>query len=447
MPDSVDLEKFRRAAAAGHPVGQFNLGLWHLRQAPRGSVPPEAQELILAAAKQDFVPAQTLIGKLLFKLEGAEQRPLHARHWFERAAAAGNAEAQYRLGELLAMGLTGEPDAALALEWLMRSADHGHAAAQMQVAYCLEHGIGVSHDAQAATQLCFKAAHKGDARAQNLIGRRYASGHTLPQDAQKALAWHLRAAAQDYPGAAAEVARLSAALDESAVHAAQALAKSEIPEDTPERAAPVGEPSIVPQILSEQPRVRVCKDFMTPEECDHLIAIGTPFLMPSKVITKTGLHEQADARTSQEMALQDQIKDLVVWNVEQRLARFAALPVQHGEPLMILHYGRGDEYRPHVDYFDPRVSGNAPQLARAGQRLVTVLTYLCDVEGGGGTRFPKIDLLVAPEKGKALLFHNCKDDGSIEPLTQHAGEPVLAGEKWLATRWIREWDWRLTRAT
>jgi prolyl 4-hydroxylase len=198
--------------------------------------------------------------------------------------------------------------------------------------------------------------------------------------------------------------------------------------------------------LNEAPLVRICVAFLSPDECDHLVALSRPFLAPSKVITDSGkLERRMQERTSEEMAVQEQIKDIVVWNVEQRLARFAGLPAEHGEPLMILHYGPGDEYRPHVDYFDPRIESNAVQLGRAGQRIVTVLTYLSDVEDGGATSFPKIGLRVRAEKGKALLFGNCRADGEVEPLTQHAGEPVLAGEKWLATRWIREWDWRRPR--
>ncbi|CAN5208587.1 hypothetical protein BH24PSE2_BH24PSE2_01990 [soil metagenome] len=447
MPDTVDLERFRRAAAAGHPAAQFNLGLWHLRQAPPGIIPTEAHELLLAAAKQDFVPAQTLLGKLLFKLQGADQQPLQARHWLERAAEAGDPEAQYRLGELLAIGLTGQPDPTQGLAYLRRSAERGHLAARTQAAYCLEHGVGCTPDARSATQFCFIAARKDDARAQNMLGRRYAAGHTLPQNPVKALAWHLKAAAQAYPGAAAEVAKLSAELGESATRDAQALARTAIAEDEPQPAQPAPVPQGPLLVQSEQPRIAVCRGFLSQDECDHLIALGTPFLEPSRVITQSGAQEVADARTSEEMALQDQIKDLVVWEIEQRLARLASLPVEHGEPLMILHYRRGAEYRPHVDYFDPRLESAGHSLARAGQRIVTVLTYLCDVAAGGGTAFPKIGLRIAPEKGKALLFHNCKSDGGVEPLTQHAGEPVLAGEKWLATRWMRERDWRLSRST
>ncbi|HUO82811.1 MAG TPA: 2OG-Fe(II) oxygenase [Gammaproteobacteria bacterium] len=441
MADSVDLEKFRRAAAAGHPVAQFNLGLWHLRQAPPGSVPAEARELLLAAAKQDFVPAQTLLGKLLFKLDGAEQRPRHARHWFERAAAAGDAEAQYRLGEVATAGLAGEQDSALGVGWLEQSARQGHTQARVQLAYCLEHGIGRAADAAAATALYLAAARSGDARAQSCVGRRYAEGRTLPRDPAKTLAWQMKAAAQDYPGAALEVARTMAAADETVRREAARMAAGDIPADKPVAAAPHAPRE--PETLSEAPLVQVCAGFLTPEECDHLVALARPFLAPSKVITNSGqMERRLHERTSEEMAVQEQIKDVVVWNVEQRLADFACLPVEHGEPLMILHYGRGDEYRPHVDYFDPRIQSNAVQLARAGQRIVTVLTYLSDVEDGGATSFPKIGLRVKAEKGKALLFRNSRADGEVEPLTQHAGEPVLAGEKWLATRWIREWDWR-----
>ena len=51
--------------------------------------------------------------------------------------------------------------------------------------------------------------------------------------------------------------------------------------------------------------------------------------------------------------------------------------------------------------------------------------------------FPDLDLSVPPEPGSGLLFFNCRPDGAPDPATRHAGAPVEAGEKWLASRWIR----------
>ena len=137
------------------------------------------------------------------------------------------------------------------------------------------------------------------------------------------------------------------------------------------------------------------------------------------------------------------LHDVVVWNIEQRLAHYAKMPVENSEILTILHYEIGDEYRPHHDYFDPAVPGRETALKRGGQRVATLMTYLNGVEQGGATEFPDAGLRIDPEPGTGLLFFNVLEDGSPDPLTRHAGTPVLSGDKWIATRWIREREWTL----
>jgi hypothetical protein len=63
--------------------------------------------------------------------------------------------------------------------------------------------------------------------------------------------------------------------------------------------------------------------------------------------------------------------------------------------------------------------------------------YLNDVQEGGETVFPDRDVTVRPKRGRAVMFRNLLADGSPDVHSLHAGMPVLAGEKWLATSWIR----------
>ena len=82
-------------------------------------------------------------------------------------------------------------------------------------------------------------------------------------------------------------------------------------------------------------------------------------------------------------------------------------------------------------------------MQRGGQRLVTALRYLYDVEGGGCTRFTNLQLDVQPVKGSLLLFHNCERGSSKRHSDGlHAGMPVTAGEKWAANLWFRQRDYR-----
>ena len=122
--------------------------------------------------------------------------------------------------------------------------------------------------------------------------------------------------------------------------------------------------------------------------------------------------------------------------IEARIAALVNWPVANGEGLQVLHYVPGAEYKPHHDYFDPAQPGMASVLKRGGQRVGTVVMYLNTPQQGGGTSFPEVALEVAPIKGNAVFFSY--DRPHPISRTLHAGAPVIAGEKWVATKWLRE---------
>ena len=62
------------------------------------------------------------------------------------------------------------------------------------------------------------------------------------------------------------------------------------------------------------------------------------------------------------------------------------------EHLSIIKYDLGEEYAPHHDCFtDKTLTANNPE---AGQRIFTALLYCTDVQEGGQTIFPKLDIEV-----------------------------------------------------
>ncbi|RYF40819.1 MAG: 2-oxoglutarate-dependent dioxygenase, partial [Comamonadaceae bacterium] len=126
----------------------------------------------------------------------------------------------------------------------------------------------------------------------------------------------------------------------------------------------------------------------------------------------------------------------VVRRLEARLAALLNWPEENGEGLQILHYRPGAEYKPHYDYFDPVEPGTPTILKRGGQRVATIVMYLGEPEKGGGTTFPDVHLEVAPKRGHAVFFSYERAHPSTKTL--HGGAPVLAGEKWIATKWLRE---------
>ena len=184
------------------------------------------------------------------------------------------------------------------------------------------------------------------------------------------------------------------------------------------------------------PRVVVFGELLSAQECDELIELATPRLARSlTVATKTGGEEVNADRTSAGMFFQRGEND-IVRRIEARIARLLDWPEENGEGMQVLHYTPGTEYKPHYDYFDPNEPGTPTILRRGGQRVGTLIMYLHEPEKGGGTTFPDIHMQVAPKKGNGVYFSY--DRAHQSPKTLHGGAPVTAGEKWIATKWLRE---------
>lgn len=195
-------------------------------------------------------------------------------------------------------------------------------------------------------------------------------------------------------------------------------------------------------VLSWSPRVFLMEDFLTVEECDHLIARARPHLQPSTIVAPDTWELQLDeGRTSLGTFFPKNSDDPIMRGIEKRIAEWTLLPEENGEPLQVLQYTQGGEYKPHYDYFNIANEGEAYYVNLGGQRMATVIMYLNEPNEGGETDFPYVGFAVKPAKGNALLFFNCTPDGEVDPLTLHAGVPVLRGEKWIATKWIRTQAW------
>ncbi len=185
----------------------------------------------------------------------------------------------------------------------------------------------------------------------------------------------------------------------------------------------------------QHPRIAVFRDLLSDAECDALIELARPRLSRSEtVVNRTGQSEVNAARTSQGMFFSRGEGELVS-AIEARIAALLNWPVERGEGLQVLRYGVGAEYRPHFDYFDPAQPGTQAILKRGGQRVGTLLMYLNTPTSGGATTFPDAGIEVRALRGSAVFFAY----GQPSPLTRtlHGGAPVLAGEKWVATKWLR----------
>lgn len=186
--------------------------------------------------------------------------------------------------------------------------------------------------------------------------------------------------------------------------------------------------------LVDKPLIVVVDNFLSQEECNKIIDISKNKLEPSKIIDdSTGKSISNPARTSKGAGL-DRHEHELVSVIDHRIANFMNCPVDNGERLQVMNYQVGDKFSPHFDYFpDKNINKES-----GGQRTSTLVIYLNDVDDGGSTYFPRINFSVTPRTGTAVYFEYYNSKGQVNPLTLHSGESVKKGEKWIATKWMRE---------
>ncbi|MEK4760618.1 2OG-Fe(II) oxygenase [Viridibacillus sp. FSL E2-0187] len=181
------------------------------------------------------------------------------------------------------------------------------------------------------------------------------------------------------------------------------------------------------QIISrlEEPLIVVLANVLSNEECETLIEMSENKMKRSKIGVSRKIN---NVRTSSGTFLEE---CEAVTRIERRIASIMNVPVEHGEGLHILKYTVGQEYKAHYDFFAKNSE------AANNNRISTLVMYLNDVEEGGETFFPKLNLSVSPKRGMAVYFEYFYQDTSLNELTLHGGEPVIKGEKWVATQWMR----------
>lgn len=191
------------------------------------------------------------------------------------------------------------------------------------------------------------------------------------------------------------------------------------------------------QQVNDEPLVCVFENFLTEQEVDQLVSAAKPKLTPALVSSAdNGVVSAGRTGSTCWIGLNH---NEVIAQLSLRVAEVVGITLENAESLQVVHYGPSQEYAPHYDAWVAESDRGKRCMARGGQRLVTCLLYLNDVEAGGGTSFPKLDMEIRALKGRMVIFHNCYPGQTIRhPNSLHGGMPVLAGEKWACNFWFRE---------
>ncbi len=421
------------AAAQGDPEANYRLGIIQLQHQ---RAPVRARPLLEAAAAAGHADARNVLGTMYLNGLGIGADAARARLEFEAASESGSVAAPYNLANLLCNGIGGDPDRVAGRERLLAAGRRGHPPALRAIALLL------GPDRDPVAESCLRAAaYRGDRLAAYFLGQRIMAGRAGGSK-EEGVGW-IAAAAEGGIDHARRVLRSLLAAGRR-VPATPPLHDPSSAPDPGDLLAGLqfelpSQPELNQRQIEASPRIEVVDDLLDRELCDYLVIRAEPQLMASETIhPETGGRIQNALRTSRSMNFDGGALDVVMRVVLERIAAVAGLPLSHAEPLAVLHYAPGQEYRPHYDYFTQEAMQTQEQLAAGGQRVATVLTYLNDVAAGGETAFPEIGIDVSARCGRSFVFFNCDEQGQPDPNTLHAGRPVTAGEKWVATLWFRE---------
>lgn len=190
---------------------------------------------------------------------------------------------------------------------------------------------------------------------------------------------------------------------------------------------------------ARQPSATLLSNVLSVAECLALVELAEQkgLAASSVVDDQTGLPVSHVARTSTSVFFTRAETPLIA-AIEARLAGLTRWPLDKAEGLQVLRYAPGQQYKPHFDWFDREKSGSAQHLQRGGQRVATTVLYLQVPDKGGATSFPIAGLSMRAPQGGAIFFQNTTELGDVDESTLHAGDPVLAGVKIIATYWQRE---------
>ncbi len=175
--------------------------------------------------------------------------------------------------------------------------------------------------------------------------------------------------------------------------------------------------------------------FLDACECRWLVQLVSETLRTSTITIPSADPNFRTSSTSDLSLLQSG----ALSEIDQRISRLLGVPLEFSEGVQGQHYAQGEQFKLHTDFFTPGGDEYRTYGAERGNRTWTFMVYLNEVAAGGGTRFPALDHVFRPEPGMALVWNNLEPDGSPNPRAEHAGLPVFRGEKFIITKWFRQY--------
>jgi prolyl 4-hydroxylase len=197
---------------------------------------------------------------------------------------------------------------------------------------------------------------------------------------------------------------------------------------------------IVPHTFENNYVITEIYGFLSYDECDEIINLARKKGFEESTVadteTASGSSINKSVRTSKTCWIDD-FENAIANKITESSIEMTKIPRENHEELQVAKYDIGGKFDRHHDYCD--IDGNDNYCDKfnrnSGNRRSTLLVYLNDNFNGGETEFVQLGLKIKPEKGKAILFWNVDEKGGLYTQSEHCGNPVLNGEKIIATKW------------
>nr|XP_036228686.1 prolyl 4-hydroxylase subunit alpha-2 [Bactrocera oleae] len=183
--------------------------------------------------------------------------------------------------------------------------------------------------------------------------------------------------------------------------------------------------------LHADPEIVVYHGVLTDKHIDDILDQSEAHMVRSRV-GGGNEHLVRDVRVSQQTWLTYHSPTLKY--IYRTVSAITGFDLTNAEDMQVANYGIGGQYDPHHDYFDnfdPTVK--SPWI---GNRIATHLFFASDVEQGGYTVFPFLNVYAKPVKGSMVMWRNLHKSLDPDRRTLHAGCPVIKGTKQICNIWV-----------
>jgi len=188
--------------------------------------------------------------------------------------------------------------------------------------------------------------------------------------------------------------------------------------------------NIIEKINDDNYDVIIIDQFLTNNECDELVE----YSKKQQLITSETLGEYgnitSDYRKSEQLWITDN-QHQIAKKISDFCESILDLPKKNMESLQLVKYDVSGYFKEHYDAEPDKTKNN-----NIKDRAHTFIVYLNNVEEGGETRFPNLDVNIKPKKGTAIYFKTLLPNGVLLKKSLHQGMPIIRGEKYIVNKWI-----------